>query len=78
MATTQLKLSDLQLKMGQSNLQGTILHHSSLLMFDHPVAKNGTVAFETSLTTKKFPLLISSPLDRTELSRETLNELKQN
>ncbi|MBD2067289.1 hypothetical protein H6F93_07070 [Leptolyngbya sp. FACHB-671] len=60
MAIDRLKLSDLQPQMGRSNLQGTVLRNSSLLVFDYPVAENGTVAFETLLTTKNFPLLISS------------------
>jgi integrase/recombinase XerD len=39
------------------------LCHFRLLVFDRPVVENGTVAFESSLTTKIFPLLISSQIE---------------
>jgi len=46
--------------MGQFKLRRRILRRFRLLVFDQPVAENGTVSFSASLKTQNFPLLIPS------------------
>jgi len=50
--------------MGQSKSQSTILRHYRLLSNDRPDIVNGTVRSDGSLTTRIFPLLQLSLLER--------------